>query len=103
LAVGTVEVGTQPLNGALLKEAFIIIFVLRRPHVAQVIAGKEAEAMTQTQRAAAIKQMIKAYTVAHGASQASARAALIKEGFHKPNGDLKSEYGGKIQRKRQAA
>jgi hypothetical protein len=54
----------------------------------------KAEAMTQTERMSAIKQLIRDYTKEHTRSPEAARAALIREGIYTEDGELKPEFGG---------
>ncbi len=59
-----------------------------------IVAGKEAEAMTQEQRNSAIKKLIRDYTAKNTKSPQAARAALIKEGIYTQEGKLMPEFGG---------
>lgn len=51
-------------------------------------------ALTQAQRNAAIKKLIKERTAVTSASREVARATLISEGVYTKKGRLRAEYGG---------
>jgi len=59
--------------------------------------------MTQAQRNAAIKQLIKDYTRKNTKTPEAARAALIKEGIYTRDGKLMPEFGGPKPKKISAA
>ena len=52
-------------------------------------------AMTDAQRQA-IRKVIERHTALNAASQAVARAALVREGIRTPDGRLAPEYGGSM-------
>ena len=54
--------------------------------------------MTLEQRNAAILKVLAEQTKRKTASQAKARAALIKEGIYTPMGNLKAQFGGRKTR-----
>jgi hypothetical protein len=54
--------------------------------------------MTHTERNAAVKMAIEAYSKKALSSKAAARRSLISSGIYTPSGDLKPEYGGPAQR-----
>ena len=62
--------------------------------------GVKAETMTQAERIAAIKQLIRDYTEEHTRSPEAARAALIKEGIYTKDGELMPEFGGPGRKRR---
>jgi hypothetical protein len=53
--------------------------------------------MTQTQRNAAIKRLLKTYTAANTASPDVARQGLIREGIYTKKGELRREFSGKAK------
>lgn len=59
--------------------------------------------MTDEQRRAAIKKLIKDYTAKMTVSKKVARETLISEGIYTANGDLAPEYGGPGKKTKSAA
>jgi roadblock/LC7 domain-containing protein len=59
--------------------------------------------MTQTQRNAAIRELLKAHTARNTATKAVARKGLIAEGIYTKDGKLRAEYGGAGKRSKNAA
>lgn len=59
--------------------------------------------MTDEERRAAIKKLIKDYTAKITVSKEAAREALIAEGIYTENGDLAPEYGGPVKKPKSAA
>lgn len=59
--------------------------------------------MTQTQRNAAIRELLKAHTAKNTATKAAARNGLIAEGIYTKEGKLRAEYGGEGKRTKSAA
>lgn len=58
--------------------------------------------MTDEQRRAAVRKMIRDYTAEHGKTPESARKALISEGIYTKAGNLRAEFGGKQRTKKVA-
>jgi hypothetical protein len=54
--------------------------------------------MTSSEQRAAIKKMIEEHTKTVTASQAAAKASLIKEGVYTPTGKLTRRYGGQTKK-----
>ena len=50
--------------------------------------------MSDSERFAAIKKYIRAYTAEHSSTRESARRALIAEGIYTKDGALRPEFGG---------
>lgn len=59
--------------------------------------------MTETQRYAAIAQMIERYTLDNSGTPEAARAALIREGIYTAKGNLKKKFDESIDLKEAAA
>ena len=59
-------------------------------------------AMSESERHAAIKQAIEAYTAANTVTREAARAALVREGIYTESGHLRPEFGGEPERTKAA-